>query len=116
LDRLRQAHQTWKDVAEFFFVYITDAPHEDPEGRSLKGESPGQRRERVRRESPWRVPFPCLLNEGRVVETAYDAFPQRLVLVGPDGSILLDTGHGIPYGWDLDELDERLETLVAEGP
>jgi hypothetical protein len=47
--------------------------------------------------------IPVVLDERDArVEKAYDAFPMRLVIVGVDGRIAFDAGHGAPAGrWDF---------------
>jgi hypothetical protein len=60
------------------------------------------------------IPFPCLLDteEGKV-ERLYDASPERLLVVTPDGRIGLDAGKGLwreggGVGWDYSSIERYL--------
>jgi hypothetical protein len=123
---LIRLHETYKDRAAFLFIAITDAGHPDPEMAAvLAGEphpekdTPEARVRLIRKGlEHYKVPFPCLLDEDRKVESAYEAFPQRLVIVGADGLVVFDGGWGSkggPSNWDLEEVEEHLRSALP-GP
>ena len=58
------------------------------------------------------------INEALGGESAYQAFPQRLVIVGTDGLIDFDGGWGSkggPSDWDLEEVEKHLRAALP-GP
>jgi hypothetical protein len=117
LGRLVRLYEAYGDRAEFLFVYVREAPHLTPAEQAVARQGPrsaagGRRiRERI---AACGVSFPCLLDtDTAAAEDAYDAWPQRLLLVGADGTITYDAGRGLPGGGDLDEFEARLCAAVA---
>jgi len=53
--------------------------------------------------------------EDERVEKLYDAWPRRLVIVGVDGRVAFDAGHGLTQPWDLVEIDRHLRATLATG-
>jgi hypothetical protein len=89
-------------------VHITEAHGEHP------GQGGPERARRVRQAlQAHGMTIPAVLDtEGtREAERAYDAFPKRLVVVGADGRVALDAGHGLegPRGWDLAAVESWLK-------
>ena len=122
LGQLRRLHETYQDQAAFCFIAIKDAGHPLPE-MSLSGEPNLDLTDRetllwyIRKGlDVYRVPFPCLLDEDGQVERAYQAFPQRLLIVGVDGNIVYDGGFGAqggPSAWDLKMVESHLREALA---
>ncbi len=52
-------------------------------------------------------------NMDDLVSEAYDAWPDRLYLVGKDGRIAYHGGRG-PFGFDPDELEEAIRDELAQ--
>lgn len=108
----------------FLFVYIRDAGHPDA-GAPLADDpdravtDPDARLRFIRKELEfYNIPFPVLFDAGGEVERAYDAYPQRLIVVGTDGKVAYDGGRGTkggPSDWDLEEVDNHLRAALAAG-
>jgi hypothetical protein len=47
------------------------------------------------------------------VAIAYDAYPDRLYVVGADGKVAYQGGRG-PKGFQVDEMTAKLETLLSK--
>jgi hypothetical protein len=126
LARLTRLHASYKDQAAFLFVAITDAGHPDEEGvalvpRRLREDGTPEGRLRLVRAGleAYKVPFPGLLDEEGQAERAYQAFPQRLVIVGADGLVAFDGGWGASgraSDWDIDEVESRLRLAILRAP
>ncbi len=126
LGELLRLHDTCKDRADFFFVAIRDAGHPGPKTSPLAGDpdlgatTPAARLRLIRKGLGfYKVPFPTLLDEDGQVERAYDAYPQRLVIVGADGLVVFDGGWGStggPSDWDLEEVEKHLRAALRRGP
>ncbi len=59
--------------------------------------------------------IPTLVEEmDNAIDEAYGAAPERLYLISKDGKILYHGGVG-PHLFDLDELDEAIQMMVAVG-
>lgn len=102
--RFYQAHQ---DQAQFMFVYINEAGHGraelDPVLAALP-QGPNHRVERVRQGCEYlSLPLPIVLDTvEETAQRAYDAWPRRLVVVDPDGRIVVDLSHGQgDQNWDF---------------
>lgn len=98
---VRRLHERYGGRAQFFFVYISEAPHELPDElrpfAEPAGAAPGSRLRLLPRVRAgiehFNLRFPCLLdNEQAEVEKLYDGFPTRLIIVGSAGRIALDSG------------------------
>ena len=59
------------------------------------------------------ISIPTLVEEmDNAIDEAYGAAPERLYLISKDGKILYHGGVG-PHLFDLDELDEAIQKMVA---
>jgi hypothetical protein len=121
LGRLLELHESYGDRAAFLFVAIRDAGHPDPALPFLSGAlgaTPAGRVEMIRKGlDAYKIPFPGLVDEGRRVERAYHAYPQRLVIVGSDGRIVFDAGRGSrggPSNWDLEAVEGHLRSALDD--
>lgn len=97
---VRRLHEKFGSQAQFLFVYITETPHELPMQllpfAEPPGAPPGSRLRllpRVRAGmDQLSLRFPCLIdNEKREVETLYNAYPTRMVIVDAAGRIALNS-------------------------
>ena len=120
-DRIRdieRMYQAYKDRAAFLFVCVTEAGHQI-EGLEIVNDLAGpdtleERRARVgeglRRAG---MTVPGALDVAESVETAYDAYPNRLVVVDSHGMIALDAGRALFLNrWDLGKVETWLEAQV----
>jgi hypothetical protein len=124
IDEVVRLHEEFGDRAAFFFVAISDAGHPLPEmalpaaTRALLAANDRDQRVAYARKGRelYQIPFPCLLDEYGEAERAYDAFPQRLLIIGIDGNIALDAGWGAdggPSAWDFDRIERTLNLLQS---
>jgi hypothetical protein len=123
LGRLLRLYEAHKTTAAFLLVQVRGASHTPPPNlldawkrEGLEKATAANRRDRLRVAAEvMDIPFPCLLDtEDRDVERLYDAWPERLVVVTPDGRIGLDAGRGLgkeaKLGWD----DSSVERCLRE--
>jgi hypothetical protein len=114
LGQLQRFYTEYKDRAEFVFIHVGDAYHEMPKLEPVLGNlrpSAVNRAERTRRAMAFLgLTFPGLIDrpDGRI-ESAYEAWPKRLVIVDSEGRVALDAGRGLPGGWELDEVEAWLK-------
>ncbi len=106
--RLVELHKTYKDRAQFYFIYIAEAAHHlpfpSPEGGRLGRIAKGL--------EVFHIPFPCLVaTQDSEVEKDYDPWPARLMLVDREGYIAFDAGRGVRQPWDLEAFEARLRAL-----
>src|SRR5687768_4770421 len=94
LSHLLRLYETYQDRAAFCLIAIKDAGHPLPE-MSLSEEPRLDVTDRETRLwycrkglDVYQVPFSCVLDEDGQMERAYQAFPQRLLIVGADGNIV----------------------------
>ncbi len=123
LGSLIALHKKHQDQVAFLFISIRDAGHPDPKtsppvGAPRPGESAPEARLRLVREGAefLDLPFPALLDADGEVERAYNAFPKRLVVVGPDGRIVYDGGRGVmggPSAWNLTEVEHHIRSAIG---
>jgi len=113
LGRLRALHDELKDRAQFLMIHIRDA-------HGNTGD-PAEHRAHIQAHvQGLDLPFPCVLDgAGAEAETAYKAWPLRLVVLAPDGRVAYDAGVGLS-GWDLDAVRSCVEEhlglpAVAQG-
>jgi hypothetical protein len=106
LSRFTQLARDYRDRAAFYFVYCPEGPHKDffP---SLPGEDPPARVRRGLKQ--FGVSIPCVLGND-IVQTAFDTFPARVVVLDRSGRIALDLGR--PSEWK----EGDLETWLKEAP
>jgi hypothetical protein len=101
-EELEGLYRSYRDRADFLFVYIREA-------HLSAAVLPSNSRDAVRKAmAAQKLSIPCALDDG-TAESAYDAWPKRLVIVGADGRIALDAGHGLPDVWDLHEVEAWLK-------
>ena len=114
------------DQVQFFVVYIREAHALDSFLPKGGGDDPiledpttlAERRTVARRclTALELEPLPALVDTlDDAVNRAYDAWPDRLFLVGRDGLIAYRGGPG-PNGFDPDELEEAIRAALAEPP
>jgi hypothetical protein len=120
LDHLTALHEEVDDRAAFLFIYVNDAPHEPPHtgpfskyDLSLPESARRQLIGQIAGEID--LPFHCLFGQDSPAEQAYKAEVQRLVIVDGEGLVAYDAGVGLPYGWDMDEVEKALAE-VADCP
>jgi peroxiredoxin len=115
MERLYQAYQ---DRARFLFVSVTEAGHQIP-GLEFMLDQPNpaasspleERRGRIAKAmKQMSLTMPGAVDVKEEVETAYDAYPMRLVLVAADGTIALDMGRGLFEPWDFDAVRAWLKS------
>jgi hypothetical protein len=120
LDRLRELHADYREHAGFLFVCIRDADHppanlpRDREARRDESERDRARRLAEEGLNHYSVPFPVLLDDG-TSESAYDAYPKRLIVIDAAGRIVHDAGRGAsggPSDWDLERVERVLRAAI----
>jgi len=102
--------------AAFVLINLTEAGHRLPGLEFVLDPLPSDpadaRAERSRRTVRALAVSGCrmtgVMDEETRAETAYDAFPQRLVVVDADGRIACDLGRGMRTPWDLGQIREHL--------
>src|SRR5713101_111189 len=108
LAHLSKLYQVYKNRAEFFLIYVKEGPHRNLLPPSPEKEDPQERILRGLRY--FHLPFPCLFAaQNYAVQSAYIAFPERLIIVDRAGRVALDGGRGLPHGWDLAEVEAWLK-------
>jgi len=118
LDHLAAAYRGDGQRVAFLYVYLNERSRQDrPSGaQGPRDPSAGleERRRRVRELAGVReLPFPCAFDDDDGgAEKAYDARPQRLVVIGADGRVAFDAGHGKLSIWDMDEVRRHLEDAL----
>jgi hypothetical protein len=102
---LEQLYQTHRGRAKFLFVQFHEA------GAVPSAGPPSDPREWIRQTlASFPLTMPCVLDGPRgETRNKYQAWPQRLVIVGIDGRIALDGGRGLWNGWDLAEVEDWLK-------
>jgi hypothetical protein len=112
LCRLRDAS---RGRAEFLFVYVSEAPHNStplPKAArpipSPTGEDARLQRVRWYEEEGGGDLRWLLDGADERVEELYGAWPRRLVIVGIDGRVVFDAGHGLMRPWDEAEIERHL--------
>jgi hypothetical protein len=121
LASVRRLRDAYGGRAEFLFVYIREAHHEDatplPKASTPlppAGNDFDHRAARVRwYEAESGTGLTWLIDEGGAAEDAYDGWPRRLVVVGADGRVVVDAGHGLPLSWDLSAVEKGLRQALA---
>jgi hypothetical protein len=124
VDEVVELYDKFGDRAAFYIVAISDAGHPLPEmalpdaARVLLAANDRDQRVAYARKGRelYEIPFPCLLDEYGEAERAYDAFPQRLLIIGIDGNIAFDAGWGAdggPSAWDFEKMERTLSLLQS---
>ena len=123
MGELEQLHERYRDDVAFFIVYIREAHPED--GWVLAD----NRRDRIALADPvslderaaaaeacalrLRTAIPILLDDvDDAVASAYGGWPDRLYLIGRDGTVAFQGEVG-PFGFKPDELAHAIETEVS---
>jgi hypothetical protein len=123
---LQKLYRDYKAEVAFLFVVNEKGPHEPPalvqqafEKAGLHGDDDATRCSRARLGvETLGLLFPSVVDTpDRKVEELYDAYPERLVIVGRDGRIVLDAGHGViptplGMGWDFEAVEAALRELL----
>lgn len=117
ISELERLHRLYKDRAAFLFVSVTEARHrisglefvtDPPDPDTLE-----ERRARVDKAMRLMgLTLKGVLDVGEAAETAFDAYPSRVVIVGADGKVALDIGRGVFL--EPSSLDEVEVWLKAE--
>jgi hypothetical protein len=116
---LARLHSRCKDRAQFLFVYVVEAPHDNPDlpppwGGGVAADPEEAQKERIRKGfAHYGLTMPCLEDSKKEAVEAYGAWPRRLVLVDASGRIACDAGPGLMgnAGWDLDAFGKMLDQL-----
>lgn len=115
---VRRLYEQYRGKAAFVFVHVTNAVHSLPpkvregyEKLKLKGPSQDTREARACiAVAYFDFSFPCLLDtRDEQVEKLYDAWPRRLLVIGPDGRIARDFGRGVDESWDFRAIENCLD-------
>jgi hypothetical protein len=108
LNRLTRLYDTYKNRAEFLFIHVAEPPQPN---RVLP--VPENFLEHIREGlKRFKLPFCCLADsQDARVQDAYSVFIQGLFIVDQDCQVVLDSGAGLPNGWNLDEAEEFLKRL-----
>ncbi len=115
-------YRDYGDRADFVFVYVAEAHADDEwqlpanleEGAVLNQQTTLAERRQQALETMRRLGLglPLLLDEmDNRASVAFAAWPERLVLVGPDGRIV-DPGSPGPWGFSPEEAREQLEAQL----
>jgi hypothetical protein len=120
LGHLVKLRDAFAGRAEFLFVYVSEAPHASTPLKNAsrpmppEGEGAAGHRRRVRwYEGESGNGLTWLLDgSDEAVEEAYSAWPRRLVVVGVDGRVAYDAGHGVRQIWDMDEIERQIEASL----
>ena len=121
---MEQLYSRYKDRVEFFVVYVQEAHPTDgwqvdsniDENILFRQHQDYEEREEAAQSCTvgLHISIPTLVEEmDNAIDKAYGAAPERLYLIGKDGRVVYHGGAG-PHFFDLDELDEALQTLEAE--
>ena len=120
MGRLVKLRDAYAGRVEFLFVYVSEAPHDSTPLKDAscpmptEGEGAEGHLRRVRwYEGESGKGLTWLLDGGdEAVEEAYSAWPRRLVVVGVDGRVAYDAGHGVRQIWDMDEIERQIEASL----
>jgi len=112
--QLERLYQSYKNSAQFLFIHVRDARHPIPELSEVLDALPptfANRSERARRAMHHLgLSFPCVIDtaDGEL-ETFYDAYPRRLMIVDAKGKVALDEGQGLNDDhWNFKEVEAWL--------
>ena len=119
-----QLYSQYKDRVEFFVVYVQEAHPTDgwqvesniDENILFRQHQNYDEREEAAQSCTigLHISLPTLVEEmDNAIDEAYGAAPERLYLIGKDGRVVYHGGAG-PHFFDLDELDEALQSLEIE--
>lgn len=121
---VRRLHEQYKEKVAFVFIHVTNAPHSLPKQVTLayekvESETPTAEQRQAKARAGvdfFEFPFPCLLDtEDKRVETLYDAWPRRLIVVQANGRIARDIGRGIANFWSYQAVRDCLAQQLPKG-
>ena len=121
---MEQLYSQYKDRVEFFVVYVQEAHPTDgwqvesniEENILFRQHQNYDEREEAAQSCTigLHISLPTLVEEmDNAIDEAYGAAPERLYLIGKNGRVVYHGGAG-PHFFDLDELDEALQSLEIE--
>jgi hypothetical protein len=115
---VQRFYQKHKDRVEILFVLVAEAgPHVNPGLEFvLEGDnSPEARRlKALRAMKVLKLDLPAVMDGvDRQIERAYEAWPNRLVVVGTDGRLAFDAGRDFPTGWNWDAIEDWLANYLS---
>jgi hypothetical protein len=103
LGHLEDLAERYQDRAIFRFVYVSEAHGLEELGNddvcSIAQEY----------DSPW---VSLRDTKDKKAETAYNAWPKRLVIL-QNGRVAFDEGRGMIPGWDFDAIEEHLKSCLT---
>jgi len=113
---IRRLHKEYGDRANFLFVHVTDAGHDNPELSEFMRRIglPDSARAGI---DKYQFDFPCLdARYTRKVEYTFSAWPQRLVILDAAGDVHWDSLPGNnPQGLRLDVAEQELQRSLIAG-
>ncbi len=118
---MEKLYEKYKDRAQFFLIYIREAHPADGwqvpinEKEGIIFSQPGTKEERREIASACvrhlGLSMPTLIDDMKnTVGRSYNAWPDRIFIVGLDGRILYRSDAG-PKGFKVDELERELQKL-----
>ena len=121
---MERLYSKYQERVEFFVVYIQEAHPTDgwqvdsnvQDEVYYRQHQSYDEREEVAQSCTigLHISIPTLVEEmDNAIDEAYGAAPERLYLIGKNGRVLYHGGAG-PHLFDIEELDEALQTVVAE--
>lgn len=116
--RLQQLFDTYHDHAQFYWIYIREA-HPSDGMRPARHVEIAQPRTFEQRtdiattcSANLKLTIPVLIDDMEdKVSRAYNAWPDRLFILGPDGAVAYRGNRG-PRGFDVDDLERALRTML----
>ena len=119
---LRRLHSEFKGRAAFLFIYISEALHgSTPLPKAARPIPPPDGDHAHRQRLLWYEEETSsglrwlLDGADERVEELYAAWPRRLLIIGTDGRVVFDAGHGLGQGWDLNEVERHLRAVTPRG-
>ncbi len=116
--RLQQVYETYRDRADFHWVYIREAHAIDGPRPSrtvqIKQPTTDEEREAVATNCAEAIDLriPLLIDDIEdTVMKAYDAWPDRLFIINSDGRISYRGGRG-PGGFNVAEMERALQGIL----
>lgn len=111
LEQVEEIFHKYQDRAHFLFINISEAGHFIDgyqyllPGQSNTDAATAKRCDAVQRAAKTAgLTLPLVVDADGGVESAYRAWPLRLMVLDPQGCVALDLGVGTNGAWDLDRL------------
>jgi hypothetical protein len=121
LGRIETLYQSYRDRAQFFLVYAREAGHAIPGMAAVDHEvgvfpdTPDGKLHRIQEgKRVFGLTLPCLLDPGERASKAFQGFPARIVVLGTDGCVAVDSGSASPAGLSLRAVEAWLKRQRAE--